>query len=69
MPHDAYTCVRCKHTDYETGELRATGGILSKIFDIQTRRFTTVTCARCRHTELFDAESSTLGNVFDFFTQ
>lgn len=69
MPHDAYYCARCRNADYETGELRATGGILSKIFDIQTRRFTTVTCTRCRHTELFDAESSTLGNVFDFFTQ
>ena len=51
MPHAAYYCVRCRNTAYETGELRATGGILSKIFDIQTRRFTTVTCTRCRHTD------------------
>lgn len=69
MTRNNYSCIRCGHRHYETGELRATGGILSKIFDIQSRRFTTVTCSQCRHTELFDAKSSMLGNVFDFFTQ
>ena len=63
-----YSCIRCRGSEYETGELRGTGGMLSKIFDVQTRRFTTVTCKQCRHTELYDADSSQLGNVFDFFT-
>ena len=52
----------------EIGEIRAAGGFWSKIFDVQGRKFTTVICARCRYTELYQADSSTLGNVFDSFT-
>jgi predicted nucleic-acid-binding Zn-ribbon protein len=64
-----YVCPKCRSTNYETGQFRATGGVLTKIFDIQSRRFTTVTCARCRYTEIYKADSSMLGNIFDFFTQ
>jgi predicted nucleic-acid-binding Zn-ribbon protein len=63
-----YACPKCRHTEYEISEFRATGGFWTKIFDVQTKRFTTVTCAQCRYTELFKADSSKLGNVFDFFT-
>ena len=49
--------------------MRATGGILTKLFDIQNRKFSTVTCARCRFTELYAADSSMLGNIFDFFVE
>ncbi len=64
-----YKCVKCGHSRYETGEIRAAGGFWTKIFDIQSRRFTTVICSKCRHTEFFQADSKTLGNIFDFFTQ
>jgi len=64
-----YRCPKCESTDYEVGQFRATGGIITKIFDVQSRRFTTVTCARCRYTEMYKADSSMLGNIFDFFTQ
>ena len=64
-----FTCAKCGHGEYETGQFRATGGILTKIFDIQNRRFSTVTCGRCRYTEIYQTPSSMLGNVFDFFTQ
>ncbi|MFQ5771321.1 MAG: zinc ribbon domain-containing protein [bacterium] len=63
-----YTCSKCAHTQYEVGEFRATGGFWTKIFDIQSRRFTTVTCTRCRYTDIYKADSSLLGNIFDFFT-
>ena len=63
-----YRCAKCGNHSYETGEFRATGGFLSKIFDVQSRRFTTVICRRCRYTEIYQADSSTLGNIFDFFT-
>ena len=62
-----YSCPKCRNTGYEVSEFRATGGIWTKLFDIQTKRFTTVTCGRCRYTEMFKAESSALGNIFDFF--
>ncbi len=67
-PRPGYRCIRCGHTGYESGEIRAAGGFWSKIFDVQGQKFTTVTCTVCKHTELFKAESSTLGNIFDLFT-
>ena len=49
--------------------MRATGGFFSKLFDIQTKKFTTVICAHCKFTELYAADSSTLGNIFDFMVE
>lgn len=63
-----FRCPKCENTAYETGEFRATGGFWTKVFDIQSRKFTTVTCTRCRYTEIYKADSSTLGHIFDFFT-
>ena len=63
-----FTCPKCKNGSYDVGEFRATGGFWTKIFDIQSKRFTTVICTRCHYTEIYRAESSMLGNIFDFFT-
>ncbi|KPJ60444.1 MAG: GTP-binding protein [Latescibacteria bacterium DG_63] len=64
-----YKCPKCSNTQYELGEFRAPGGFWTKIFDVQTRRFTTVTCARCKYTEIYKVPSSTLGDIFDFATR
>jgi predicted nucleic-acid-binding Zn-ribbon protein len=69
MEHPNYRCPKCGGTEYEVDQMRATGGILTKVFDIQSKKFTTVTCERCRYTEIYKADSSMLGNIFDFFTQ
>ncbi len=63
-----FKCAKCSNTEYESSEFRATGGFLSKLFDVQSRKFTTVTCTRCRYTEMYKADSSALGNIFDLFT-
>ncbi len=63
-----YTCPKCGNTQCNVGEMRAAGGFWSKIFDVQGQRFSTVICTRCRYTEFFHADSSMLGNIFDFFT-
>ena len=63
-----YTCPKCSNTQYEVGELRAAGGFFTKVFDIQSKRFSTVTCTRCKYTEIYKADSNMLGNIFDFFT-
>lgn len=65
----SFLCAKCGHGVCETGEMRAAGGFWSKIFDVQGRKFATVTCERCRYTEIYQAESSKLGSIFDFFTQ
>ena len=68
MQHNNWRCPKCDNDEFETGQFAATGGGLSKIFDVQNKKFTTVTCSRCKFTEIYKAETSTLGNVFDFFT-
>lgn len=68
MEHLNYICPKCSNRSFELDEFRATGGIFAKIFDVQNKKFTTVTCTRCTYTEIYRADSSTLGNIFDFFT-
>lgn len=63
-----FRCTKCGGMEYEIGEFRAAGGFWTKIFDIQSARFSTVSCRRCHYTEIYKADSSTLGNIFDFFT-
>jgi predicted nucleic-acid-binding Zn-ribbon protein len=68
MHHANWQCVKCGNDQYEADQFRATGGILAKLFDVQNKRFTTVICDRCSYTEIYRADSSQLGDVFDFFT-
>lgn len=68
MEHINYKCPKCGNRSFEMDEFRATGSFLTKIFDIQNKKFTTVSCIRCTYTEIYKADSSTLGNIFDFFT-
>jgi len=63
-----YTCPKCGNRSYEVGQMRATGGFFSKIFDIQTEKFTSVTCERCKYTDFYKAPTAALSNIFDFFT-
>ena len=67
MPNLPFTCPKCRNSRCETDQFRATGGMFAKIFDVQNKRFSTVTCTRCRYTEIYQAETSQLGNLFDFF--
>lgn len=63
-----WQCPKCGYQLYEVDEIRTTGSGLSRFLDIQNRKFSAVSCAQCRYTELYQAETSALGNVFDFFT-
>ncbi|EOD00858.1 zinc ribbon domain-containing protein [Caldisalinibacter kiritimatiensis] len=62
-----WVCPKCGNTGYETDQFQATGGTLSKLFDVQNKRFSTVTCTRCKYTEIYKASSNELGNIFDLF--
>ena len=68
MQHANWSCPKCGNIHIETDEFRATGGAFAKIFDVQNKKFSTVTCSQCMYTEIYRADTSTLGNVFDFFT-
>jgi hypothetical protein len=62
-----YTCPKCRTRTCEVGEIRTASTFLTKIFNIQNRKFTSVTCSKCRYTELFNVPSKKVGDVFDFF--
>ena len=68
MKNSNYQCPKCGNLNYETGEMRATGGTLSKIFDVQNKKFTSVTCSNCTYTEFYKTKTSALSNIFDLFT-
>jgi len=68
MTQKKYICSKCGNNHYETDEIRTTGGAFSKIFDVQNKKFTVITCTKCKYSELYKGDTSTLGNVLDFFT-
>lgn len=68
MKNINYECPKCGNKDYDLSEMRATGGTLSKIFDIQNKKFTSVTCTNCTYTEFYKAKTSAMSNIFDLFT-
>lgn len=68
MEHLNYKCPKCQNRSFKTGEVRATGGVWSKIFDVQNQKFTTVSCERCTYTEFYKTKTSAISNIFDLFT-
>jgi predicted nucleic-acid-binding Zn-ribbon protein len=68
MQHRNWSCPKCLSTEYDVGQIRVSGGFWSRIFDVQNKKYSAVTCEKCSYTEFYKGSSSTLGNVFDFFT-
>jgi len=62
-----YVCPKCGSHQYEIDEIRTTGGVISKLLDVQNKKFSAVVCAKCKYTEFYKAKSSMLGNIFDLF--
>jgi hypothetical protein len=46
-------CPKCGHGDAEVDDIATTGDGLSRLFDIQNRRFEAVSCTRCGYTEFY----------------
>jgi len=67
MEHENWECPKCRNKEFETDQFAATGGGLTKFFNIQSKKFSTITCTRCKYTEIYQASTSTLGNILDFF--
>ena len=59
MTDKRYHCPKCENGQFETKELRAAGGFWTKIFNIQSRKFTTLTCTRCKYTEIYETDTHT----------
>ena len=65
MKDGDHGCPKCGHTETELDEISTTGSGLSKLFDIQNRRFTVVSCTQCGYSELYRGQST--GNMVDLF--
>ncbi|EJN60405.1 zinc ribbon domain-containing protein [Halogranum rubrum] len=62
---DERGCPKCGHTETEVDSIATTGGGLSKMFDIQNRKFTVVSCTNCGYSELYRGRST--NDVIDIF--
>ncbi|MFW5916816.1 MAG: zinc ribbon domain-containing protein [Halorubrum sp.] len=58
-------CPKCGGTETETDEIATSGTGLTKMFDVQNRRFVVVSCVNCGYSELYKGQST--GNAIDFF--
>lgn len=66
-PNKQFSCSKCNNNQCETGEFYASGGMWSKVFNIQARKFQTVSCTQCGFTEIYQKEKAGTGaNVLDF---
>ena len=67
MEHENWRCLKCQCGEFETDQFAATGGGLTKFFNIQNKKFTTVSCSKWTYTEIYKTDTSALSNVLDFF--
>lgn len=58
-------CPKCGHTEAEVDTVATTGDGVSRMFDIQNRRFRAVSCTRCGYTEFYKGASPDV--VVDLF--
>ena len=66
MEKREYICPKCGCREYESDIIQTAGGNLSKVFDIQNKRFVALTCRNCGYTELYKEHSSAGWNIIDF---
>ncbi|WP_049909410.1 zinc ribbon domain-containing protein [Halorubrum saccharovorum] len=62
---DGHGCPKCGGEETETDEIATSGTGLTKMFDVQNRRFTVVSCADCGYSELYKGRSTS--DAIDFF--
>ena len=60
-----YTCPKCGSKTCITGEISTTGNFLTRVLNIQSKRFTSVTCSECKYTEFYHLSSKRLSDVLD----
>jgi len=60
-----FECAKCGHLECDVGEMRASGGILSSVFEVESEKFAYISCKRCGYTEFYRGERSILQNIFD----
>jgi predicted nucleic-acid-binding Zn-ribbon protein/peroxiredoxin len=64
----AWSCARCGVQQCEMNDVATASGLLSRIFNLQNRRFVAVTCMGCGYTELYKRDSTAIMNIIDFLS-
>jgi predicted nucleic-acid-binding Zn-ribbon protein len=62
----SYQCIKCGHDDYTSERISAEGGIISRFFNVSTKKFTAISCKKCGYTELYKGNASLGGKIVDF---
>jgi predicted nucleic-acid-binding Zn-ribbon protein len=60
-------CPKCGHAEVDIGEISTTGSGLSKMFDVQTNKFSVVSCTNCGYSELYRDVGSQSSDFVDIF--
>lgn len=60
-------CPKCGNKYFSLGEVYMAGSMLTKIFNIQNRKFSSFTCSKCKYTEFYQIPAKNALNVLDFF--
>ena len=60
-----FACMKCGSGEYTHGQLRASAGRWSAMFELSNARFTHITCASCGFTEFYKNDVGTAENIID----
>jgi predicted nucleic-acid-binding Zn-ribbon protein/peroxiredoxin len=63
---ERFNCAKCGYDFCDRSEIATAGGFLSRLFNLQHRKFIAVSCRSCGYTELYRRATGSLGNVVDF---
>jgi len=63
-----YSCPKCGSKAFSTGTMWVSRSIFSKIFDIQSRRYSAVICSVCKYTEFYHLPLKRLSEVLEYTT-
>jgi len=58
-------CPKCGHTETEVDDIATSGSGLSRLFDVQNRRFRVISCTNCGFCELYKGGNA--GTMVDLF--
>jgi predicted nucleic-acid-binding Zn-ribbon protein len=58
-------CPKCGHTEADVDDIATTGNGVSRLLDVQNRRFRAVSCTRCGYTEFYKGRRPS--EVIDLF--
>lgn len=69
MQQESWQCSKCNYHGYETDQFAATSGkVFSRMFNFQSKKFSTITCKKCKFTEIYKTTAGKLESIFDILS-